>query len=781
MTSVLIVDDKEDNLYYLEALFTSNGYNVTTARHGAEALVKARQSPPDIAVSDLLMPVMDGYTLLRHWKADAGLQHIPFIVYTATYTEAEDEQLALSLGADAFILKPTEPDVFMSRVCDVQARAASAEPTLPMSPVGDESDTMKAYSETLIRKLEQKTLQLEESNRALQEGATRINRLNRVYAVLSQINALIVRASDRAELFDEACRIAVVAGGFRMSMIGILDRSTQQIVPVASAGKDASLMDAVSSVLSSSETASSTLVARVMREKLAHVVNDAQSDPRVVLAREYAESGVRSLVVLPLIVADESAGVLALYASETDYFHDEEMKLLTELAGDVAFAIDHIGKQERLNYLAYYDALTGLANRTLFLERLAQYIRSGTGDGQQVALFLFDLERFKNINDSLGRTVGDALLKQVAEWMSRSAGDPNLLARVGTDHFAFVLPEVRPDGDLVRLIERTMDRFLQHPFHLDGNTFRIAAKAGVAVFPQDGDSADTLFKHAEAALKKAKSSGNRYLFFNKSMTDRVASNLSLENHMHDALANGEFVLHYQPQVNLSTRQVVGAEALIRWNDPRTGLVPPNLFISVLEETGLIHQVGRWALHKAIADYLRWRDAGLPAVRIAVNVSPLQLRNRAFVSEIEQLCAIDPRAAAGLELEITESMVMENVQHGIATLRAIRALGVSIAIDDFGTGFSSLSYLSRLPLDILKIDQSFVNDMTTGPDGVSLVTNIITLAHSLKLNVVAEGVETEEQARLLQLLKCDEMQGFLYSGPVPCDVFEDRFLVQPAGA
>ncbi len=779
MTSVLIVDDKEENLYYLEALFTGNGYTVTTARHGAEALVKARQSPPDILVSDLLMPVMDGYTLLRHWKLDARLARIPFIVYTATYTEAEDEQLARSLGADAFILKPTEPEVFIARIREVQARTASAAPTMPAAPIGDESALMKVYSETLIRKLEQKSLQLEETNRALQESAIRINRLNRVYAVLSQINALIVRAADRAELFDEACRIAVVAGGFRMSMIGILDRGTKATVVAASAGKDAKLVEAVGNILSASADASNTLVARVMREKLAHVVNDSQNDPRVLLSREYTEYGVRSLVVLPLVVADAAVGVLALFASETDFFHDEEMKLLGELAGDVAFAIDHIDKRERLEYLAYYDAVTGLANRTLFLERVAQYIRSGAGDGQEVALFLFDLERFKNINDSLGRSAGDALLKQVADWMSRNAGDSNLLARVAADHFAFVLPEVRPDGDLARLLEATMDRFLQHPFSLDGNTFRIAAKAGVAVYPRDGDSADTLFKHAEAALKKAKSSGNRYLFFNKSMTERVASNLTLENQLYYALGNDEFVLHYQPQVNLDTRQVVGAEALIRWNDPRTGLVPPNLFISVLEETGLIHEVGRWALHKAISDYLRWRDAGLPAVRIAVNVSPLQLRNRAFVAEIEQSCAIDPRAAAGLELEITEGMVMENVEHGIASLRAIRALGVSIAIDDFGTGFSSLSYLSRLPLDILKIDRSFVNDLTSGPDGVSLVTNIITLAHSLKLNVVAEGVETEEQARLLRLLKCDEMQGFLFSRPVPCDDFERRFLAPNA--
>jgi EAL domain-containing protein (putative c-di-GMP-specific phosphodiesterase class I) len=225
-------------------------------------------------------------------------------------------------------------------------------------------------------------------------------------------------------------------------------------------------------------------------------------------------------------------------------------------------------------------------------------------------------------------------------------------------------------------------------------------------------------------------------------------------------------------------KVTSAEALIRWNDPRTGLVPPGKFIPILEETGLIYDVGRWALRKAIADYLRWRAAGLPAVRIAVNVSPLQLRNLNFIDEIKQKIGIDPHAAEGLELEITESLIMEDVKHNIASLQAIRAMGITIAIDDFGTGFSSLSYLAKLPVDTLKIDRSFVIKITAGSEGLALVSTIITLAHSLKLKVVAEGVETEEQSRQLLSLNCDEMQGFLFSKPVPAEIFETRFLAPP---
>jgi EAL domain-containing protein (putative c-di-GMP-specific phosphodiesterase class I) len=259
------------------------------------------------------------------------------------------------------------------------------------------------------------------------------------------------------------------------------------------------------------------------------------------------------------------------------------------------------------------------------------------------------------------------------------------------------------------------------------------------------------------------------------MTEAVASKVTLENQLRLALDRGEFVLYYQPKVDLATGTVTGAEALIRWNDPHTGLVPPAQFIPVLEETGLIHAVGRWALRQAVSDYLRWRAAGLAVVRIAVNVSPLQLRNRNFIEEVRSAIGIDPFAPAGLELEITESLIMEDVKHSIASLQSIRDMGLTVAIDDFGTGFSSLSYLSKFPVDTLKIDRSFVLDMTESPQGLALVSTIINLAHALKLKVVAEGVDSDDQLRLLRVLGCDEMQGYLFSQPVPDTVFEALYL------
>ena len=610
----------------------------------------------------------------------------------------------------------------------------------------------------------------------------RILYLNRVYAVMSGISTLIVRVRTREELFSEACRIAVEAGGFRMAWIGIADRRAMNIVPIAATGVDATLHAALTSRLESSEglNPDNNMAARVIISKKLSVSNNLQGNISSGFGKQHAEAGNLSMVMLPLIVADAAVGVIAIGAGEIEFFREEELKLLTQLAGDISFAIDYIDKQDQIQYLAYYDVLTGLANRSLFVDRVAQYMRSAASEGRQFGLFLIDLERFKNINDSLGRQSGDALLKQVAEWLIRNAGDANLLARVSADHFAVLLPEVKRDGNVAGLLEKWVGAFLEHPFHLDDAVLRIAAKVGVALFPDDGDSAETLFRNAEAALKQAKMSGARFLFHTRAMTESVAANLTLENQLRQALDRSEFVLHYQAKVSLSSGKLVGVEALIRWNDPRTGLVAPGDFIPMLERTGMINDVGRWALCQAVEVYRDWCDAGLAAVPIAVNVSPLQLHNVEFIKDIRRLVGNDARAQGGLELEITENVIMENIRHTIETLTAIRALGVAVAIDDFGTGFSSLSYLAKLPVNTLKIDRSFVVDMMHGPEGLALVSTIINLAHSLRLKVVAEGVETEEQARLLRLLSCDDMQGLLFSKPLPQEVFEGRYL-NPASA
>jgi diguanylate cyclase (GGDEF)-like protein/PAS domain S-box-containing protein len=599
----------------------------------------------------------------------------------------------------------------------------------------------------------------------------RIRHLNRILAMQSRMHALIVRVHDREELFREACRIAVEAGAFTMAWIGLLDTDSSEIQVVASHGARAQ------EYLKGIETPLSTGPAgtAINENRPVWIQNSEYNELDLAWQKRSKEFGWSSMATLPLHRAGVPIGALVLYAGEIGAFDEEEERQLVELAANLSFAIDHIEKERKLNYLAYYDVLTGLANRTLFLNRVTHYLRSAVSGRKKLAVFLIDLDRFKNINDSLGQLAGDKLLRQVGKWLTREVGDANLLARLDADHFAVVIPEIGQEDDVALLVEGWMKALRDHPFGVKTATFRISGKVGISMYPEDGSNADTLFKHAEVALKQAKASRNRYLFHTPKMTEMMAGKFVLENQLRQALDKHEFMLHYQPKMNMASGKLTGAEALIRWNDPRTGLVPPGRFTPMLEETGLIYEVGRWALGQAIEDYLRWRRSGLPAVRIAVNVSPLQLRNRHFISDIERAIGSDRDAAASLELEITEGLIMEDVDYSIATLRAIRAMGVSIAIDDFGTGFSSLSYLSKLPLDTLKIDRTFVSDLTEAPEGLAQVSTIINLAHSLNLKVVAEGVETAEQARLLKMLGCNEMQGFYLSKPLPGNLFESRYL------
>jgi diguanylate cyclase (GGDEF)-like protein len=456
-----------------------------------------------------------------------------------------------------------------------------------------------------------------------------------------------------------------------------------------------------------------------------------------------------------------------LHTAEVGFFDDAEMKLLLDLSGDIAFALEHIRKSQQVDYLAYFDVLTGLANRMLFGERLEQKLIATEQVQGKVAVFILDLERFKSINDALGRQAGDELLKQVAQRLVSIGGDATRFARIGADHFAIFSADVENEQQVARYTEQRLRSVFDSPFRVDVHNLRVGTKCGIAMFPADGADADTLLRNAEAALERAKSLGERYVFFAEEMTERVAEKLLLENRLRQALEKEEFVLHYQPKVDLENRSIVGVEALIRWQSPELGLVPPLEFIALLEETGLILEVGTWVLKQAARDHRGWVEQNLKAPRIAVNLSQIQLRQRDFVQIVER-AIIDDVAPTGIDLEITESLIMEDIERNIEKLKAVRRLGVKIAIDDFGTGYSSLAYLAKLPLETLKIDRVFISAMLDDPNSSMLVQTMISLAHSLRLKVVAEGVETEEQAKMLQLLRCDEMQGYLFSRPVPYD-------------
>lgn len=609
----------------------------------------------------------------------------------------------------------------------------------------------------------------------------KITRLNRVYATLSGINTLIVRVRDREELFRQACRVCVEDGGFRSAWIGIVDPDRNMVVPVAAEGTDPQFLDHAKDrhPLSADSPHGETLVARAIRTKTLHFNNHPLPEEQAIFGAGATALESRSIAILPLLVDDGVLGVLALSSAESDLFDDQELKLLTELAGDISFALDHIAKADRLIYLAFYDEITGLPNRSLFLERVGNNLRGPDAGGGVLGLALIDIDRFSIINATLGRQVGDELLKLVAQRILHSKVKLDTVARVGANCFGVVVRDPHDAAGVALAIEQVLRACFTKPFALSGSDLRVAGKAGIALNPVDGADTETLFRNAEAALKRAKGSAEAMLFYAANMNTRVAEALNLESKLRTALDLDQFVLHYQPKVSLQNGQLTGVEALIRWNDPELGMVPPGNFIPMLEQTGLIYEVGRWALRQATGDHLRWRAAGLAPLRIAVNVSPLQLRHRGFVSEVQQVIGSNG-AASGLELEITESMIMEDVEYSVQSLDAIRKMGVSVAIDDFGTGFSSLSHIAKLPVDTLKIDRSFIVNMTASPQGLALVSTIINLAHALKLKVVAEGVETKEQLRLLELLNCDEVQGFLMSRPVSSADLEARHLRQDCG-
>ncbi|WP_065202770.1 EAL domain-containing protein [Chromobacterium subtsugae] len=608
---------------------------------------------------------------------------------------------------------------------------------------------------------------------ALQQSLLRqsVERLGRVYRLLSRVNTLIVRCHQRRELFDGVCRIAVEDGAYRMAWIGVMDPQSGDGEVAAFCGEDDSYRALIRLSARADSPFADRPACRAVREQEMVVCNDVQADPSLrALARDLMARGLRAVACLPIVTDGRAQAVLALFSEASGAFDRQEVQLLRELSGDIAFALSHIGQTERLDYLAYYDSLTGLANRGLLAERLAQRITDAAE--RRFAIAFLDLEHFKSINDVFGRVIGDQVLQRFADRLLRHVQDASQLSRIGADQFALILPQAGGEEEAARQVQKLQLECLDAQMEIGGAELRLSAKFGIAMYPDDGAQASDLMEHVESALKRAKAAGAKSLFYRQEMTERAAAALELGNLLHAALARGQFELHYQPKVEANSHHLVGVEALLRWRHPERGLVSPEQFVPLLEELGLIVEAGRWALEQAARDHRGWREAGLASPRVAVNVSPRQLGQADFVAMLAEVLA--PYGADhGIDLEITESQIMEDVDGGIAKLREARELGVAIAVDDFGTGYSSLAYLARLPVQALKIDRSFVMGMLDEPESMTLVETIISLAHAMQLEVVAEGVENAEQARVLAGLNCDVLQGYWLSRPLSADQLADK--------
>ncbi len=606
MTCILIVDDKQDNLYYLETLLSSHGYRVMTATNGLEALQQARNNPPQIIISDLLMPNMDGYTLLRSWKADSSLNKIPFIVYTATYTEPEDKDLALNLGADAFILKPSEPTDFIEIVREVLSEQTVRR---PVSTIADETKDLSEYNSILIRKLEEKTLQLENVNR-----------------VLSEENAKLKAA------------------------------------------------------------------------------------------------------------------------------------------------------EKRIQHLAYFDLLTNLPNRRFLMDRLQQSLAANARLKSNGALLYIDLDNFKTLNDTRGHSVGDILLAEVAKRLRTCLRDGDTLARIGGDEFVVILENL--DNDLSKaaiLAEAVCGKIItsiQSPFLLDGYTYHCSTSIGVALFSNTTFTIDELLQRADIAMYQAKAAGrNTSRFYDPEMQASIAERSLLERDLRIAISNHQLKLYYQVQVD-HLGKAHGVEALLRWQHPEKGLILPMQFIPLAEDSGLIITIGRWVMETACAQIKKWETSPLTSnLQIAINVSASQFHEPNFVDDASEIIARHAINPNRLKLELTESLVLNDIEEAIHKMHDLKKIGVSFSMDDFGTGFSSLSYLTKLPLDQLKIDQSFVRNICSDARDAVVVQTIIGMANNLGIDVIAEGVEDKAQQKLLAKHKCKFYQGYLFGKPMPIEELE----------
>ena len=433
--------------------------------------------------------------------------------------------------------------------------------------------------------------------------------------------------------------------------------------------------------------------------------------------------------------------------------------------------ISHIKEsEEQLHHLAHHDALTGLPNRLLLNARLEHSLHHACREGTNLAVLFLDLDHFKKVNDSLGHAVGDHLLQLVAKGLLASVREEDTIARMGGDELAIVLGSLDDARYAATAAQKILDE-LANPFEIDGRELFVSASIGISIYPQNGRDAIALLKHADAAMYMAKSDGrNSYRFYSNELTVRACESFDLETNLYRALEREELFLHFQPQVSLQSGNIVGVEALVRWQHPEMGLVSPAKFIPLAEENGLIGVIGKWVMHTACTQAKAWQNDGLTPVRIAVNLSGRQLERINIVQEVDDVLKDTGLDPCYLELELTESSVMKRAERAVKTLDAFRELGITIAIDDFGTGYSSLSYLKRFPVDRLKIDRSFIRDIPQDANDVALARAIVALGHSLNLSIVAEGVETVAQRELLASMGCDEMQGFLYSKPCTASEF-----------
>ncbi len=940
IAAILIVDDHVLNRQFLMTLLAYSGYRLMEAASGAEALQLIGEDRPDLIISDILMPRMDGYEFVARVRDNPATATVPIIFYTATYREREALAVAQACGVRWVLPKPSDPEVILAAVHEALGTTAPAAPVAAVEqPAGVRDagtpadighqvagflDEVASSSQVLTQLVNDGVAGDGEAERLRSMTQRLSNSLSSLQAVSLRLTALIELGIDLGAerepqaLVDIGCRVAQNICMSAYACIGVLDDTRESLGWFSSCGTGESAPLPTGAPLSGvlqqvvgerrivrrgglpgdpaalglpdghplvhsflgvpiasgervhgwlylanklgdegfsevDERIAATVAAQIavsyenlqlyeeVRRNHAQLQQDM--DARIRLTEDLRRFRMAMDATADAIFLVDRANMcfvdVNVTASRMLGFEREDFLLVGDheqggappqlvdlyeklLSGDqggamaelllhrrdgsllsvevqrrtlrsghnwilVAVARDITERKEaerRLLKLAHFDTLTGLPNRSQLYESLTHSLAQAAEHRWALAVLFLDMDRFKNINDTLGHTIGDELLRQFASRLVDCLRVRDTIGRFGGDEFAAIL--MLPDGvqSALPVVDKIREAMRQ-PFDLKGHEVTVTCSIGIAVYPDDGLDADTLIKYADTAMYRAKEAGrDAFRFFTAEMNAQSLARLDLENALRRAIDNEEFVLYFQPKVDIGTGRISGAEALIRWNRPGHGMVSPALFIPLLEETGLIVRVGNWVIHEACRTIAHWQATGVGGVQISVNVSGIQFFVGGLQEEVLRALREHDIPPELLELELTESSLMSNAEETITVLQNLKELGIRISIDDFGTGYSSLAYLKRFPIDKLKIDIAFVREVTSNPDDAAIVLAIINMAHSMKLKVIAEGVEKDAQLAYLRRHDCDEMQGYYFSRPVAAEDFEQmlregRSLQAPA--
>ncbi|NCB57615.1 MAG: EAL domain-containing protein [Gammaproteobacteria bacterium] len=615
---------------------------------------------------------------------------------------------------------------------------------------------------------------------AAQAQATHAQKnLVRAFNLLRKCGSALIRAKNEQDLLSDICRLSIEVGGYKMAWVGFASNNQDQtVIPVAQYGDDTGYLGKVVISWSDAITGNGPVGVAIKTEKTVvnqNVINNKQFSPW----REAAlECGFQSSIALPLKIYEKTVGTFVIYSSDAHAFSAAEVSLLEELANDLAFGIKtlrmhvkHSAAEKRLAFLAYHDPLTGLPNRRLLNQRFNIAMNAANRNNTGVALLFLDLDNFKQINDSLGHNLGDQFLIKATDRLQQYLRKEDTLSRQGGDEFIILLNNI--SGSHVESIENIAKNIIKafsQPIKIDGLAVSTTLSIGISLYPGDEKDFENLLNQADTALAHAKDSGrNIYCFFSEKMNDDALEFAKLKEGLRAALTNSELEIYYQTQIDIRNFKTIGVEALLRWKHPEHGMISPSKFIPVAERSGLIIPIGEWVLQEACRQAQIWRTTHhMPDLVVAVNLSAMQFKRGTLIDTVNRALKLARLPPKNLELELTESILLQDINEVKATLRKLKEIGVRLSIDDFGTGYSSLAYLKQLAVDKLKIDRSFVHDMVDDKDGSAIVKAIITLGHTLELDVIAEGVETEQQVTLLREYGVDEIQGYFFSRPLPPD-------------